>query len=306
MFKNSAIRRICVATIALFILLLIYLFPTTPKINEELSYIKYNEMPVFLLDNNNYVAKSTIIKENNEIEKNIEEIIMALTINSKKSNYIKNGFHPIIPENTKLIDYVLDNDTLTLNFSKEFLNINKELEEKLLEALTYSLTEIKNIKKIKILVDGEQLKFSNIIIPEYLDRSYGINKIYNINSIKNLQKTTIYYIGKINNEHYYIPITKITNNTLEKVEIIIKELQTTPIHNTNLISYLKASTLLSNYEILEKSVILSFNNYLLANLQNKDILEEVKYAIALSIKDTYGINEVIFNIPDMEEDKIEI
>ena len=41
-------------------------------------------------------------------------------------------------------------------------------------------------------------------------------------------------------------------------------------------------------------------------MKEEDILEEVKYSIALSIRDTYGINEVIFNIPDTENTKISI
>ncbi len=63
---------------------------------------------------------------------------------------------------------------------------------------------------------------------------------------------------------------------------------------------------MTNYELLESTISLSFNNYLIANMKEEDILEEVKYSIALSIRDTYGINEVIFNIPDTENTKISI
>jgi len=41
-------------------------------------------------------------------------------------------------------------------------------------------------------------------------------------------------------------------------------------------------------------------------MKEEQILEEVKYSIALSLRDTYGINEVIFNIPDSENSKISI
>ena len=81
MIKKSAIRRICVATLALFILLIIYLFPTKTKVNETITYIKHDEMPVFLIDHFQYVARTTIIKENNELDKMISEIIESLTVN---------------------------------------------------------------------------------------------------------------------------------------------------------------------------------------------------------------------------------
>ena len=63
---------------------------------------------------------------------------------------------------------------------------------------------------------------------------------------------------------------------------------------------------MTSYELLESSISLSFNNYLIANMKEEDILEEVKYSIALSLRDTYGIDEVIFNIPDTENSKISL
>lgn len=310
MIKKSSIRRICVATLTLFILLIIYFFPSNDTvIKEHLSYITKDEMPIFLVDNSDYVARTSIVKNSSETIEQIKEIIEALTKNTKKTSYIRDGFKPIIPEGTKILDLKLEENILTINFSKELLNVVHCDEQKMIEAIIYSLTEIKDIKKIKILVEGKpltNLPNSNKKLPEYLDKSYGINKIYNIDSIKETTKTTIYYLSKNKDYYYYVPVTKVSNEKTERVEIIIKELKSTPIYHTNLISYLAASANMTNYELLESTISLSFNNYLIANMKEEDILEEVKYSIALSIRDTYGINEVIFNIPDTENTKISI
>ena len=310
MIKKSSIRRICVATLTLFILLIIYFFPSNDTvIKEHLSYITKEEMPIFLVDNSDYVARTSIVKNSSETIEQIKEIIEALTKNTKKSSYIRDGFKPIIPEGTKILDLKLEENILTINFSKELLNVVHCDEQKMIEAIIYSLTEIKDIKKIKILVEGKpltNLPNSNKKLPEYLDKSYGINKIYNIDSIKETTKTTIYYLSKNKDYYYYVPVTKVSNEKTERVEIIIKELKSTPIYHTNLISYLAASANMTSYEMLENAISLSFNNYLIANIKEEDILEEVKYSIALSIRDTYGINEVIFNIPDTENTKISI
>lgn len=310
MIKRSSIRRICVATLTLFILLIIYFFPSNDTvIKEHLSYITKDEMPIFLVDNSDYVARTSIVKNSSETIEQIKEIIEALTKNTKKSSYIRDGFKPIIPDGTKILDLKLEENILTINFSKELLNVVHCDEQKMIEAIIYSLTEIKDIKKIKILVEGKpltNLPNSNKKLPEYLDKSYGINKIYNIDSIKETTKTTIYYLSKNKDYYYYVPVTKVSNEKTERVEIIIKELKSTPIYHTNLISYLAASANMTNYELLESTISLSFNNYLIANMKEEDILEEVKYSIALSIRDTYGINEVIFNIPDTENTKISI
>ena len=301
MLRKSSIRRIMLATLALFLLLIIYFFPTTPNISESLSYIEKEEMPIFLVDNMEYIARTTIVKNSDNTDDLIKEVIESLTIGSNKSNYIREGFKAVIPEGTKILDIKLENNILTINFSKEFLNVSQDTEEKMLEAIIYSLTEIESVKKIKILVEGKSLTNlpnSNKKIPGLLDKNYGINKIYNLDSIKDTSKTTIYYLSKYNDYYYYVPVTKISNENLEKAEIIINELKTTPIYHTNLISYLAASTNLTNYEILENSISLSFDNHLLAGIDDEDMLEEVKYAISLSIRDSYGIDEVIFNISE--------
>ena len=216
-------------------------------------------------------------------------------------SYIPNNFKKIIPENTKVISKDLTDGLLKINFSKEFLNIEEENEEKLIEAVVFSLTEIKDVKKVMIFVEGEVLKelpHSKKILPNVLDRSYGINKVYELESMKDIAKVTTYYVSKMEGYSYYTPVTTIINSKNEKVEIIIEKLKTSPTYQTNLISYLTASAELLDYEILENSVNLSFNNQVL-NLDDNSIIEEVKYSIALSIRDTYDIGETIFYVDNM-------
>ena len=221
MLKKSSLRRIMVATLALFILLIIYFFPTTSEFKETLSYIEKEEIPIFLVDSMEYIARTSIVKESETTEELIEEVIDSLTIGSEKSNYIRDGFKGIIPKNTKVLDTTLEGIILTINFSKEFLNVSESDEEKMLEALTYSLLEIPEIKKISILVEGEKLKNlpnSKKKLPEFLDRNFGINKIYNLDSIKDTSKTTIYRPVEEENK------TSINYITAEDFEERIKKL----------------------------------------------------------------------------------
>ena len=303
MLKKSSFRRIAMATLILLLILLVYFFPVKYTYKENISYITSPKIPIYLIDKNNYTARTSIAKNTENQDELIKLLINSLTIGSIESSYIPIDFKAIIPENTKLLNYTIENKILTLNFNKNFLNIAKENENKLLEVLVYTLIEFKNIEKITILIENNPLtKFkSGTTIPKYLDKTIGINKVANITSLKNTQATTVYYICKNKDLSYFVPITKINNTNNNKVEIIIKELQTTPLYETNLISYLATSSNLTNYELLDNSISLSFDNYLLANLNNKEILEEVKYSIALSLRDTYNINKVIFNIQDTKD-----
>ena len=296
MLKKNALRRICISTFSLFIVLLLCIFP-----NNETSYpeeiISINEltMPLYIKDQNGYVARTNIIKKK---DNDIEYIINLLTKGSLYENYLPVNFEPLIPENTKLLNYSLNDKVLKLNFSKEFLLVKENDEEKMIESLIYSLCELENIDKILIYVENEKLNElpnSKIKLPVSLDKSYGINKVYDIKSYKNVTKTTIYYASKTDDLTYYIPITKITNNDANAVEIIVKELKTSPIYESNLISFLNASYELKNYEIMENSVNMSFDNKMLLNLNDENITEKVKYTLALSIRDTLG-KDVSINI----------
>ena len=289
MLKKNALRRICISTFSLFIVLLLCIFP-----NNETSYpeeiISINEltMPLYIKDQNGYVARTNIIKKK---DNDIEYIINLLTKGSLYENYLPINFEPLIPENTKLLNYSLNDKVLKLNFSKEFLLVKENDEEKMFESLIYSLCELESIDKILIYVENEKLNElpnSKVKLPVSLDKSYGINKVYDIKSFKNVTKTTIYYASKTDDLTYYIPITKITNNDANAVEIIVKELKTSPIYESNLISFLNASYELKNYEIMENSVNMSFDNKMLLNLNDENITEKVKYTLSLSIRDTLG------------------
>ena len=296
MLKKNALRRICISTFSLLIVLLLCIFPSSEtSYPEEIIRVSELTMPLYIKDQNNYVARTNIIKKG---DNDIEYIINLLTKGSLYENYLPVNFEPLIPENTKLLNYSLNDKVLKLNFSKEFLLVKENDEEKMIESLIYSLCELENVDKILIYVENEKLNElpnSKIKLPVSLDKSYGINKVYDIKSFKNITKTTVYYASKTDDLTYYIPITKITNNDANAVEIIVNELKTSPIYESNLISFLNASYELKNYEIMESSVNMSFDNKMLLNLNDESITEKVKYTLALSIRDTLG-KDVSINI----------
>lgn len=309
MLKKASFRKIAIATCALLVILILYVFPKddTKKYQTETKYINTTKSDIFLIDENNYVAMTNIpISSKGTINK-AKKILQTLVIGSKQSEYIPNGFTAIIPKNTKINSIDFKNNLIKVDFSKELLNVDQNNEEKMIESIVYSLTSIKDVKKVMIFVNGEilyQMPNSKKTLPETFDRSYGINKVYDLNTISNSTKTIVYYISKYDDTYYYVPITKINNDPSNKVEIIINELKNNPIYQTNLMSYLKANAELQDYEIKENSISLSFNQNLLDSLDDKSISEEVKYTISLSIKDNFDINEVIFKVNDEEIDKL--
>lgn len=300
MIKKMAIKKFTIIALSFLILLIVYLFPKkheTYNFTTNVSYVVSEKMPLYLILNDSYVSRCNVLKTSDNLNDLIKEVIENLTIDSNNTN-IPKGFKKVIPKNTKVKDISISDGLLKINFSKEVLNVSLENEEKMLEAIIYSLTEIKDVNKIMIFVEGELLKNlpnSKKILPNILDRSYGINKTYDISSFKDVTKVTTYYVSKNEDNIYYTPVTSLSNDKKEKIEIIIEKLKSNPTYNTNLVSYLTNEAKLLQYKILENSVNVSFNNEILS-LDNKNIIEEIKYSVALSIKDTYMINETVFYV----------
>jgi len=315
MLKRISIRKITLATFTLFVLMLMYLLPDNtkdlevPQTEQYVNLDTTNIHEIYLLDKNNYIARTTISYVNSDdksIESKAKELIEAMIIGGVKESLIPNGFKAIIPIDTKILSITFDNGTLKIDFSKEFLDINEEYEEKMIESICYTLTSIKEVKGILIYVDGTlltELPKSKKFLPTILDRSFGVNKVFNITSLKNVEPVTIYYINKYNDNYYYVPVTKYTNNTDDKVKVIIEELAGTPTYENNLMSFLNSNTELLNYEIKDKQMKLEFNNYLIDDIDKMNILEEVKYTISLSIKDNFDIDEIVFYVDNEEIEK---
>lgn len=313
MLKKSSIRKICLAAFCLLILLILYLFPKKTDQNlsfPETSYSVSNAKDtLFLPDKNDYVARINMaIKADTTIDK-ANTMISYLTIGSDNESVIPNGFKPIIPRGTKILSSSINDNNYKVDFSKEFLEVSENDEIRLIEAIVYSLTGIEGIKSVTILVEGKilnKLPHSQEFLNNPLDRSIGINKKYDVESIKGTVKTTMYYLSKYDGYYYYVPVTKVSNDSKEKIEVIIKELASSPVYETSLMSYLNSETTLQNYKILDDQIDLDFNSAILADVPKNDILEEVTYAINLSIKDNYGIEKVSYTVDSEEVAKFDL
>ena len=308
MLKKMLYRKIAVASSILVVMLMLYLIPSNKEeitIPQKLEYVYPNDLEViYLLDNNNYLSRTKISVNNTDNISKSKDLIEGLTINGKKHDIIPNGFKSLLPEKTKVINLSLTNNILKIDFSKEFNNIKKEYEAKLIESLTYTLTSIDGIDKIEIYIEGVKLTHlpnSKIKLPEYLDKNYGINKQYELTTLSDIDSYTIYYVFNYNDNTYYTPVTKYINNeNQDKVKIIIDELATSLAYESNLMSYLDTNVKLLDYEIIDKTIKLNFNDLILSDITNSIILEEVMYTIGLSLCDELNVEEVVFQVDNQE------
>ena len=298
MLKVKIIRNFSIVFLCLIIIQILRIYPVNKNVKTEHQVSKG---VIYMLDDNMFLSRLDITYAATNNEDIIKEIIDILTINKDRQN-IREGFSPIIPEDTKLLNLEIIGDNATLDFSKNFLDVDEETEEKLIEAIVYSITALKEINTVTIKVENillQKLPHSLKKVPSLLDRTFKINKIYDLDSLDGVTSTTVYFPALKNGLKYYIPVTKYTNSEKEKIEIIIDELESSNTYNSNIVNYMNSETKLINYELLDKSLFLFFYESIFGDIISQNIVEEVVYSINLSIKDSYqGIETVMYSVKD--------
>ncbi|MGN0973820.1 MAG: GerMN domain-containing protein [Bacilli bacterium] len=304
MLKKKAFRKIIITTSSLLILLMVYMIPTTNQTEEvkatslEIEYITgLGNNNIYLFNDNNFLVKHAIILDGASLKNKIKNILNELTICD--CNYLPDGLYATIPKDTEINNIEINKDVATIDFSKEILNQNKYLTDKMIESIVYSITDLEEIEKVIIKIEGKQLdNINDVDISGELSRNIGINKTYEVRSRDNIDNIVIYYIDEIDNNSYYVPVTKYLNLTKEKVEVIIESLANEYIYESNLISKVNQNTKLLNHSLEGYTMILNFNDSILN--KEKTIDNDVINTICFSIFDNYDINEIIFKVNDKE------
>ena len=306
MLRKKALRKIFITTMSLFIIMTIYFIPLTEKTletNLEFEYITdLANSSIYLLDENNYLVKTKVLVDEELLEDNIKNIISNLTVTNNSK--FPDKLNAIIPKDTKLNNITIEDDVVSLDFSRELLKIDEELSVKLIEAIVYSITELDDITKVNITVDSIPLETypnssKKIVMP--LTRDIGINNEYTYNTLDNITKVVIYYGEDIDNDIYYVPVTKYLNNNAnkDKIDIIVEELTTSYIYEDNLRSILNENVELIDKEIIDEDLlILNFNSALFDN--NSTIKEEVLYTLSYSVFSNYDVNTISFKVDNKD------
>lgn len=310
MLCKKALRKILITTFTLFTLFVIYIIPEKLNgrnyldVDMDVEYVvSLGTNEIYLLGPNNYLVKTNVLLESETVEGKIKGIIDYLTI--KKSEKLPVGLSGIIPENTKLNQVSVTNHIAILDFSEELFQGMESLEERIVEGIVYSILNLEELNGVTLKINGtlvQELPASKIKIPEIIDKSFGINKVYDIDNRNGIQKVTLYYIDQIDNENYYVPVTRYMNDDREKINIIIESLASDYIYESNLMSFLNQDTELIDYQIEDELMLLNFNHSIFS--QDK-VLEEVSYSIAYSVFDNYDVNTVLLEVEGIEVGKIE-
>lgn len=305
MIKTKAIRKIFITTVTMFILLTAFSISFMDnkeellRVNVEVNDKVQETNDIYLLNKNNYLVKYEIMLDGDSTKDKVLKVLNYLM--DIDNSIFSNELSGTIPKGVKILDVICGNQLVTVNFSKKLLDVSSYKEKQMISSIVYSLTDIDDIEGISILVEGKKLDSypnSKESLPNILNRDIGINKEYKINSRDNISSVVIYYMENIDDELYYVPVTKYINDDRDKIKIVVEELTTSYIYEENLMSFLNSKVKLIDYKEENDTLILNFNEYL---FDSKDkVLEEVIYCLGYSVFDNYDVSMVMFEVNGQE------
>jgi germination protein M len=279
---------------------------TTGKTEEVEGSLKTE---LYLINKDGYVVPQTLtLPKTTSVATQALEYLVA---NGPVTDMLPNDFRAVLPEETKISVNIKDG-LAVVDFSKEFKNYQPEDERKILESITWTLTQFDTVKKVKLQMNGHELNempVNGTPISENLSRATGINlDTAGVTDITNTKPVTVYYIGGEEDSYYYVPVTKRVNTSeKDNVVAVVKELVKGPNSKSNLASeFMSDVKLIEAPKVEDGKVTLNFNESIYGSFEEKIVSEHLLNALVLSLTEQKGIESVAVTVDgkaDLVNDK---
>lgn len=254
---------------------------------------------LYLIDKNGYVVPQTLeLPKTSSVAKQALEYLVD---NGPVTEMLPNGFKAVIPAETKISVDIKDT-VATVDFSKEFKNYQPEEEMKILQSVTWTLTQFDTIKSVKLQMNGHELTempVKGTPIGEILSRAAGINiDTSDVVDITNTKSLTVYFIGGEEGSYYYVPVTRRVNNSVkDNVVAVVNELVKGPNQKSNLVSEFMPDVKLLGVPKLEAgTVTLDFNKNIYGSFKEKVLSQHLLDALVLSLTEQKNIQKVAVTV----------
>jgi germination protein M len=269
---------------------------TTAKKDASQATVKTE---LYLIDKNGYVVPKTLeLPKTSSVAKQALEYLVA---NGPVSEMLPNDFRAVLPADTDLSVDIKDG-VATVNFSKEFKNYQPEDELKILQSITWTLTQFDTVKQVKLKMTGHELTempVKGMPISDKLSRASGINlDTADVTDITNTKPLTVYYIGGEEGSYYYVPVTRrVSNSVKDPVVAVVKELVDGPSGKSNLVSeFMPDVKLLGDPKVESGTVTLNFNKNVYGSFKEKVISQHLLDTLVLSLTEQKGIQKVAVTV----------
>lgn len=262
---------------------------------------------LYLIDSHGNVASQMLQLPKLESHAVAEQVLNYLIKDGPVTELLPNGFSAVLPADTEVLGLnLLDDGTLIVDVSEEFSNYEANEEIKIIEAMTFTLTQFPKVERIKLQVNGtslETMPVNGTPIAQGYTREKGIN-VTEANAIDLLESelVTMYYPNEFNNNRYYVPVTQYIEKGNNLYQAVVQTLIDGPkFTNFTTIDVFDPQTMLVSEPRMKNDVLqLHFNEYILQDVANGIIADEVMETLVRTLTELPEVDAVEVNVQNIE------
>lgn len=255
---------------------------------------------LYLIDANGLVVPQTF--ELPKSESAAKQVLQYLVDGGPVNNMLPDGFRAVLPPDTEMSTNLLEDGTLVVDFSPEFTQYKAEDEVKILQSITWTLTQFDSVKNVKIKVNGHEqdvMPVNNTPIMDGLSRADGINVDNSeVVDVMKSELVTLYFLSQEGENTYYVPITRRVNEISgDKIAATVNELVQGPSLISGLLTEFNSEAKLLSEPVYNDGVLtLNFNEAIFSNLEQTQISSHVLNSLVLSLTEQEGIESVAIQV----------
>ncbi|GGE76186.1 GerMN domain-containing protein [Priestia taiwanensis] len=265
-----------------------------------------NGTEIYLIDKHGYVVPQTVAIPKEKAT--VDQVLQYLVEDGPVANVLPNGFRAVLPAGTEM-KVKVEKEVATIDFNPEFQKYKAEDEAKILQAVTWTLTQFENVKKVKFQVNGSNLAVMPVAkspIGDGLTRANGINFDYsNTTDVMNTRPVVVYFLSENAGGVYYVPVTRRAPiDGTDMLTAAVNELIKGEDVQSELVSDLEEDVkLLGAPQLKDGVVTLNFNE----NITSKGkISEHTLKSLVLSLTEQKDVKKVVVQVngkTDVLDDK---
>ncbi|WP_431804665.1 GerMN domain-containing protein [Halobacillus andaensis] len=263
------------------------------------------ERELYLQDSNGMIAPQTL--ELPASETVAAQALEYLVKDGPVTELLPSGFQAVLPAGTQILGVNLKDDgTMIVDVSPEFEEYEAEQEEKILQAMTYTLTQFDGVERIKLWINGheqETMPVSGTPISEGVSRSDGINiQESAVNDIVNSEPVTVYYPSQQDGqEAYHVPVTTRVASGDDLYTSVIQTLLSGPELGTSLLQPFNEAAEVKEAQLNDGVLEVSFNEAMLTGEETKALSEEALTSLVMSLTNMEDVESVQVKVEGVEE-----
>lgn len=259
---------------------------------------------LYLIDGDGMVASQTL--ELPETEKVAKQAMEYLVKGGPVSSMLPNGFEAVLPEGTEILGVNEDDGTMVVDVSSEFEDYEAENERKILEAMTYTLTQFDGVDQMELWINGypqDKMPVDGTPVDEGYSRANGINlSEADTVDLMDSMPVTLYYPASYNDNQYTVPITQHVDVEDDDVYTsVVQALIDGPGYSADVNHVFNNGTELATSPSLDDGTLdLEFTDDILEDVDESKISDEVMKSLVFSLTDDDTVEDVNVHVEDVE------